>query len=186
MVFGKKWWYSGKSVYYSGKSSCIRAKVVVFGQSGCTRAKVWYSGKGGCIRAEVAKVVVFHKSVVFGQKWFREKVVVFWLKWLYWGRSSGKSGCIPKSGAMWYSCKSGCIRAEVVVFGKNAKVVLFRGFIRAKWLHSGNNGCIRAKVVFVVIFWQSDCNRAKVVLLGQKWWYSGKSGCMRAEVVVLG
>ena len=29
---------------------------------------------------------------------------------------------------------SGCIRAEVVVFGK-------------KWLYSGKSGCIRAKVV---------------------------------------
>ena len=45
VLFGQKW-------FYSGKSGCIRAKVVVFGQSGCTRAKVvvyeqkWlYSGK---------------------------------------------------------------------------------------------------------------------------------------------
>ena len=40
VVIGYKW-------LYSGKSGCIRAKVVVFGQSGCIRPKV----------------------VVFGQKW---------------------------------------------------------------------------------------------------------------------
>ena len=55
---------------YSGKSGCIRAKVVVFGQ------KWLYSGKSSCILAKV---------VVFGQKWFfpcksrciQEKVVAF-------------------------------------------------------------------------------------------------------------
>ena len=47
----------------------------------------------------------------------------------------------------------------------------------------GQSGCIRAKVV---VFWQkwlyskrSDCIRAKVVAFGQ-------SGCIRAKVVVLG
>ena len=58
VVFGQKW-------FYSGKSDCIEAKVVAFGESCCIRAKVvvigqkWlYSGKSGCIRA---------KMVVFGQ-----------------------------------------------------------------------------------------------------------------------
>ena len=47
VVFWKKLLYSVKWLY-SGKSGCIRAKVVVFGQ------KRLYSGK----------------VVVFGQKWF--------------------------------------------------------------------------------------------------------------------
>ena len=69
VVFGKKWLYScrvvvfGKNCLYSGKSSCIRAKVVVFGQNGyyweelvavgqisCLRAKLFYRDKCGCIR----------------------------------------------------------------------------------------------------------------------------------------
>ena len=33
MVFGQKW-------LYSGKSGCVRARIVVFGQSGCNRDKV--------------------------------------------------------------------------------------------------------------------------------------------------
>ena len=48
--------------------------------------------------------------------------------------------------------------------------------IRAKWLYSGNNGFIRAKVV---VFGQSGCVRVKLL-------YSGKSGCIRAKVVVFG
>ena len=67
-VFGQKW-------LYSGKSGCVRAKVVVFVQSACIRAKWLYSGKvfvfrqGGCIWAKV---------VVFGEKQL----------------SSAKRGCI--------------------------------------------------------------------------------------------
>ena len=60
VAFGRKW-------FYSGKSFCIRVKVVVFGQSGCNREKVvlfvqkWlFSGKSGSIRTKV---------VVLGQKW---------------------------------------------------------------------------------------------------------------------
>ena len=37
----------------------------------------------------------------------------------------------------------------------------------------GQSGCIRAKVV---VFGQSGCIRAKVFVLGQKWFCSGKSG----------
>ena len=51
----------------SGKSGCIRAKVVKFLQkwlysvkSGCIPAKWSHSGKSGCIRAKV---------VVIGQMW---------------------------------------------------------------------------------------------------------------------
>ena len=33
-----------------------------------------------------------------------------------------------------------------------------------KWLYSGK----------VVVFGQSGCNRAKVLVFGQKWFYSGK------------
>ena len=53
-------------------------------------------------------------------------MVVFRLKWLYW-------------------CKSGCIRAKVVVFETVgyiwAKVVVFG----QKWFYSSKSGCIRAK-----------------------------------------
>ena len=52
------------------------------------------------------------------------------------------------------------------------------GFIRAKWLYSIKNGCIRVKIVVfrikrlylgkVVVFEQSGCIRAKVDLFGQK------------------
>ena len=69
MVFGQKW-------LYLDKSSCIRAKVVVFGQK-------WFfhSGKSGCNRA---KLLYLAKLVVFGQNGcIPEKVVVF-----------GQSGCI--------------------------------------------------------------------------------------------
>ena len=44
----------------------------------------------------------------------------------------------------------------------------------------------------MVIFWQSGCTRAKVVVIGQKWLYLGKSCCIRAKwlysgkVVILG
>ena len=51
---------------YSGKSGCIRVRVVVFGKkwlysskSGCNRAKLLFWGKRGCFRVKV---------VVFGQK----------------------------------------------------------------------------------------------------------------------
>ena len=37
----------------------------------------------------------------------------------------------------------------------------------------------------MVVFEQSGCISAKVVLLGQKWLYSGKSGGIRAKVVVV-
>ena len=47
VLFVQKW-------LYSGKSSCIREKVVVSGQSVCIRAKVFIIGKN---------------MVGFGQKW---------------------------------------------------------------------------------------------------------------------
>ena len=40
--------------------------MVVIWQGGCIRKKSFYSGKSGCIRA---KVVVIGKVVVFGEKW---------------------------------------------------------------------------------------------------------------------
>ena len=72
----------------------------------------------------------FGKIVVFGC--IRAKVVVYWQKWLY----SGKSGCIRAEVVVigqkgLYSRKSGSIRAKVIVFGQ-------RGCIRAKRLYSGN------------------------------------------------
>ena len=79
MLFKQKW-------FYSCKSCCISAEVVVFSQSGCIPEKVvvlWqkllYSDNNGCIRAKVvlfgqsgcirAKVVGFRQIVVFVQKW---------------------------------------------------------------------------------------------------------------------
>ena len=50
-----------------------------------------------------------------------------------------------------YSGKSGCIRAEVVVFVQ-------KGCIRVEWLYSG-----------------------KVVVFGKKWFYSGKKSCIQAK-----
>ena len=78
-------------------------------------------GKSGCIRAKV---------VVFGQKRYSGKVVVFALggciriKWLY----SGKNGSIPAKLVVFG--ENGCIQAKVVLFGKGC-------CIRAKWLYSG-------------------------------------------------
>ena len=79
-MFGQRLLYSGKNCsipesgsiciwLYSGKSGCIREKVVVFGQIGCIRVKwlytgkvdifgqmLLYSGKNGCIRTKVVVV----------------------------------------------------------------------------------------------------------------------------------
>ena len=92
-------------------------------------------------------------------------MLVFKQKWLYSGKVVvfGESGCILDksccilakflySGQKWfYSCKSGCIRAEL--------------------LYSGKCGCIRAKVV---VFGQSGCIQAKVVVFE-------KSGCIQQK-----
>ena len=54
-------------------------------------------------------------------------------------------------------------------------------------MYSGKSGCIRGKRLYsdkVIVFLQSGCARAKVIVFVQKWLYSGKSGCMRAKVVV--
>ena len=37
----------------------------------------------------------------------------------------------------------------------------------------------------MVVFWQSGCVSAKVVVFGQNWLYLVKSGCIRAKMVVL-
>ena len=64
---------------------------------------------------------------------------------------------------MWlYSCKSGSIRAKVVVLGR-------------KWLYSGK----------VVVFGQKWLYSGKVVVFRIEWLNSGKGGCIREEVVVL-
>ena len=60
---------------------------------------------------------------------------------------------------MLYSCKSGSIRAKVVVFGPY-------------WLFSGKNCCIRAKVV---VFGQRGCTRAKMLFSDKKGLCSLKS-----------
>ena len=46
VVFGQKW-------LYSGKSDCVRAKVVVSGKSGVILPKVVVFGESGSIRAKV-------------------------------------------------------------------------------------------------------------------------------------
>ena len=38
----------------------------------------------------------------------------------------------------------------------------------------------------MVVFGQSGCIRAKLVVFGLKWLYSGKSGCISAKVAVFG
>ena len=97
-------------------------------------------------------------------------MVVFVQKWLF----SGKIGCIRT--------KSGCIRANVVVYGKIASIPakwLYFGKVvefSQKWLYSGKSGCIRAKVV---VFWEKRLYFDKVVVFGQ-------SGCIRAKVVLFG
>ena len=49
----------GQKRLYSGKSGCIRTKVVIIGQSSCNRAIFDVCGQSGCILA---------KKVVFGIK----------------------------------------------------------------------------------------------------------------------
>ena len=76
----------------------------------------------------------------------------------------GQSGCIQAkvvvNGKKWlYSGRSGYIRAEMVVFGKSC-------FIRAIRMHSGKNGCIRARWPYLG---KSGSIQAKVVVFGQKW-----------------
>ena len=87
VVFGQIW-------LYSGKSGCIREKVVVFRQHACIRRKWLYSGK----------VVVY-----LGKNWFLyiffKKVVVFVQKQLY----LRKTGCIGAKEVV--IVKICCIRA---------------------------------------------------------------------------
>ena len=63
-----------------------------------------------------------------------------------------------------------------VVFGQkqlySVKVVVFEQV----WLYSGENGCIRAKVVAFVQF---GCNRGK-------WLYSGEDGFLWTKVFLFG
>ena len=62
-------------------------------------------------------------------------------------------------GQKWlFSCKSGCIRAKVVIFGQD-------GCTRVKWLYSGKSCCVRPKLF---VFGQSGCICAKVVVFGKK------------------
>ena len=133
--------YPGKKVAFGqnwldlGKSGCICAKMFYSG-------KVSYSGKRGCNRAKVVvfgqKWLYLGKAVVFGKKWlYSVNIVEFGKKWLYLGKvvvfvqkwlNSGKNGYIEQSCFIlvkwFYSSISGCIRANVVVFGQ-------------KWLYSG-------------------------------------------------
>ena len=57
----------------------------------------------------------------------------------------------------------------MVVFGEC-------GFIRAKWLYSGNSGCIRAKVVAF----------GQIGGIRQKWFYCGNSCFIRAKLLYSG
>ena len=105
-------------------------KVVVFGQSGCIRAKV----------------------VVFGQKLYSGKVVVFWQKWLYSGKVVvlGEKGCIRVNWLYSGSVVSGrnVVRASGFIREKGvvlAKVVVS---IRARCFYSDKSGCTRAKWMY--------------------------------------
>ena len=125
----------------SGKSGCIRAKVVVFGQ------KWLYSDEYLCIWA----------------KWlYSDKSGFIWAKWFYCGKVVvfGQNGCIRakclfgKTGytlakvfvrAKKYSGISGCTREKVVMFFE-------------KWFYSDKSCCIQAKWFY----------SSKVVVFGQK------------------
>ena len=63
VVFG----HGVAKLVYSGKSGCIRVRMVVLGQSCCKRAKAVVLGQSGCIRAKV--VGIREKVYVFGQQW---------------------------------------------------------------------------------------------------------------------
>ena len=73
-------------------------------------------------------------------------------------------------------CKSGCIRAKVVLFMQSC-------YIWAKVVVSGQSSCIRAKMVELGRKW---LHWGKLVVFGQKCLHSGKIGCIRTKVVVLG
>ena len=74
----------GQKLFYSGKSSCIRAKVVVFEQSGCIWVKVFVFGK----LLYSGKMDVFGQSgCIQARRLYSRKVVVFGQKWLYWGKA---------------------------------------------------------------------------------------------------
>ena len=56
---------------------------------------------------------------------------------------------------------------KVLVFGQKWFYSGKNSSIRGNWLCSGKNGCIRARWLYldkVVLFGQSGCNRAKVVV----------------------
>ena len=88
---------------------------------------------------------------------------------------SGKLKVVFGQKLMYY-CKSGGIRAKVVVYAGKIRCILFKyGCVFGqKWLYSGKVICILAKVD---VFVQSGCILTKVVVFGQ-------SGCIRAKVVV--
>ena len=89
VALGQKW-------LYSGKSCCIRTKVVVFMQ------KWLYLGK----------------VVIFGKKWlYIGKVVVYGRTWLYPGNVVVFGKLVVVVQNWWYYCKSGCTRANIVLFG---------------------------------------------------------------------
>ena len=51
VVFGQKWFLSGKSGCIRDKSGCIRANWLYSVKICCIRAKVVVFGQGGCVRA---------------------------------------------------------------------------------------------------------------------------------------
>ena len=81
---------------YSGKTDCIRAKVVVFVQKWLYSGKWLHSDESGCIHA---KWFFLAKFVVIGQNWlYSGKVVVLKIKVVVIGQS-------------------GVVRAKVAFFG---------------------------------------------------------------------
>ena len=107
VVIRQKW-------LFSARTGCILAKVVVFWQGDCIWAKkccnwekLLYSGK--VVKFE-ARVVVFGQSGCIRQKWLYSSKVVVSAKVVVFGQG----GCI---WAKWLlSGKSGCFRAQLVVF----------------------------------------------------------------------
>ena len=69
----------GQTLLYSGKSGCIRAKLVVFGEKVVVLQLKWlYFAKTG---SNWARLLYSGKVVVFGQKWlYLDKSGCIWAK----------------------------------------------------------------------------------------------------------
>ena len=85
-------------------------------------------------------MVVFGRSDVFGQKLlYSGKVLVFWK------RKSIRAKVVVLGQNLFYTGRSGSIRAKVVVFGQSSCIWAKVLVIGQKWIFSGKSGSIRAK-----------------------------------------